>query len=89
MNNIIYLGTTIKCSACKLQESIINKVLQDRNDVDFIVCDYTELPDYIKTNIKLTDFPITIFVKDNIIKYNFVGTKAGKLIKEIINDIKF
>ena len=39
--------------------------------------------------LKIMYFPMTIFVEDNIIKYNFVGTKAGKLIKEIIADIKY
>lgn len=85
----IYLGTTYKCSACKCQEYILKEYLKERSDINLIVTDYLDLPEWIKTQIKLTDFPVTILVKDNVIKYCFVGTKSKKKIKNLMEDLQF
>lgn len=88
MNKTIYLGTTYKCSACKCMEAIL-KEFHKHNNFELVVMDFKELPEWIKTNVKLTDFPVTIFVKDNVIKYNVVGTKSISKLKEIVEDIDF
>lgn len=88
-NKVIYLGTTHDCSACKLQRYLLEEVLEKHQDIKLEVCDYTGLPDWFKTQIQLTDFPVTIFVKDDVIKYSFVGTKTVGKIEKIIKDINF
>lgn len=88
-NKIIYLGTTHDCSACKLQQYLLEDVLEHHTDIKLEVCDYTGLPEWFKVQVKLTDFPVTIFVKDDVIKYSFVGTRTVDKIEKLIRDIKF
>jgi hypothetical protein len=89
MNKVIYLGTTFKCSACKLQEHLLKETLLEYPDIELKVCDYLQLPEWLQTQVKLSDFPVTIFIKDGIIKYTVVGTKSVKHLKEILSDIGF
>ena len=43
----------------------------------------------IKINVLLTDFPILIFLENDIIKYHISGTISTKKLKEIIKDLHF
>lgn len=89
MSKVIYLGTTFKCSACKLQEYLLREALEECPEVELKVCDYLQLPKWLQTQVKLSDFPVTIFIKDNVIKYTIIGTKSVKHLKEILSDIAF
>ena len=89
MNKEVYLGTTYKCSACKLMAYILKEVLKDRPDVELKTLDYTELPEWIKTNVRLSDFPCVVFVVDDVIKFTFTGTKPAREVRQIIKDINF
>lgn len=89
MSKVIYLITTYKCSVCKYQEYILKKILKEHKDIELKVVDCFDVPEWIRTNITLTDFPTTIFVKDDVIKYHFIGTKANGKIEDIIKDINF
>lgn len=89
MSKVIHLVTTLNCSACKLQETILNNVLKEHEDIELKVYDYTETPEWIINNVIFRDFPVTIFIKDNIIKYYFSGTKSFRSITKLIKDINF
>lgn len=89
MNKVIYLGTTFKCSACKCQEHLLNKALEERSDIELKVCDYTELPEWLQTQVRLSDFPVTIFIEDDVIKYNVIGTMSVRKLKSLMADINF
>lgn len=89
VNKVIYLGTTYKCSACKLMGYILRQVLEDRPDITLETLDYTELPEWIKTNVRLSDFPCVVFVVDDVIKFTFTGTKPAREVKQIMKDINF
>lgn len=89
MDKFIYLGTTTKCSSCKYQEYALKELLKERDDIELRVCEYNELPVWIQVNVILTDFPITIFVEDETIKYHFVGTKSIRNMKLLMLDIDF
>lgn len=89
MNKVIYLGTTEGCIACSRQKRLLKIAFNNRDDVKLEVYNYKKLPDWIKANVKLTDFPITIFVKNNIIKYTHVGTMSINKIEQIKEDIEF
>lgn len=89
MSKVIYLITTYKCSACKYQECILKEVLKEHKNIELKVIDFSKVPEFIKINVILTDFPTTIFVKDDVIKYHFVGTKANRKIEALIKDINF
>ena len=90
MNKQVYLATTKGCEACKIMENILRKVhKQNLYTFSIHVLDFSELPEFIKTDVPLTDFPVTIFVENNVIKYHFTGTTSVKNLQSIINDIKF
>ena len=40
-------------------------------------------------NVKLTDFPTLVFIKNDVIMYHFSGTKSARKIKELIETLKF
>lgn len=88
-NKVIYLIKTFGCSACKCMEHILKDVVAEYPDIEFVVTYFSEIPDFIKLNVRLTDYPTTIFVKDDVIKYHFVGTMSAKNIKTLIKDIDF
>lgn len=88
MNKIVYLVTTKGCQACRVQRNNLNIVLEDIN-CDYKENDFNELPDWLKTNVVLTDFPVTIFIEDEVIKYHFSGTKSVNKLNKIIRDLNF
>lgn len=88
-NKIIYLIKTHGCSACKCMEHILKDVVAEYPDTNFVITYFSEIPEFIKVNVQLNDYPTTVFVKDDVIKYHFVGTMSAKKIKTIINDINF
>ena len=82
----IYLITTKGCEACSIMKNILIDIF---NKDDIKIIDIADVPNWIKINVKLTDFPTTILVKDNVIKYHFSGTKSVKKIKDIVADVSF
>lgn len=89
MSKVIYLITTYKCSACKCQEYILKEVLKEYKDIELKIIDCSDVPTWIRINVILTDFPTTIFIKDDVIKCHFVGTKTNRKVKVLIKDINF
>lgn len=90
MKRIIYLATTKGCEACEIMNNILSKVYKDNLYVFSIeVVDFNELPDWIKINVPLHDFPMLIFVEKDTIKYHTNGTISASKLQSIITDIKF
>lgn len=85
---VIHLATTKRCTACRIMKTILQDTISD-TDIELKVVDFADLPEFIKTSVKLTDFPTVIFLKDGIIKYQFVGTKPKSEILKIMKDIRF
>lgn len=86
---VIYLAITSGCSACALMEHIWKEVLSNRKNVELVVSHFEDLPTYIKTNVPITDFPISIVTEDDRIRYHFEGTKPKLYIKTIFKDIDY
>jgi hypothetical protein len=90
MSKIIYLATTKGCEACRIMTKILKKVYGDNLYTFSIrVKDFKDIPSWITTNVPLNDFPTTIFIEDDVVKYHFSGTKTVKALQEIIIDLKF
>lgn len=90
INRHIYLATTEGCEACRIMERILKQV--QRNNVytfSIQVIDYKLLPEFIRVNVVLTDFPTLIFLENNVIKYHVAGTMNAKKLQEIIKDLHF
>lgn len=88
-NKVVYVITTYKCSACKCMEYILRNIQKDNPTFTITTTDFNEVPEWIKNNITLTDFPTVIFVENDVIKYHFTGTVNGKKVVKIMNDINF
>lgn len=88
-SKIIYLVTTYKCSACKCQEHLLKKALEDRQDIELKICDCSDIPEWLNNKVAFLDFPTTVFIKDNIVRCTIVGTLSVSKIKSRIKDISF
>lgn len=90
MTKDVYLVTTEGCEACRIMNKILKQV---QHNVDYTfsikVRDYKVLPNFIKVNVILTDFPTLIFLENNVIKYHVAGTMSAKKLQEIIKDLHF
>ena len=86
----IYLVTTEGCEACRIMERILKQVQRDNVYTFSIqVRDYKLLPEFIRVDVVLTDFPTLIFLENNVIKYHVAGTMSAKKLQEIIKDLHF
>lgn len=88
-NKVVYIVTTYKCSACKCMEYIIKEIQKDNPTFTIITTDFQKVPEWIKSNITLTDFPTVIFIDNDVIKYHFTGTLPGRKVVKIMNGINF
>lgn len=88
-DKVVYIITTFKCSACKCIEYILKEIQKDNPTFIIETIDFKNVPEWININVKLTDFPTVIFVKDNVIKYYFTGTFSKKKIIQLMNSIDF
>ena len=90
ISRYIYLATTEGCEACRIMERILKQVCKDNNYTFSIqIATYESVPDFIKMNVILTDFPTLVFLEYDIIKYNITGTISAKNLKRIIEDLRF
>ena len=88
-NKVVYVVTTYKCSACKCMEYILKEIQKDNPTFTITITDFNEVPEWIKTNVTLTDFPTVIFIDNDVIKYHFTGTLSRKKVIKIMSDINF
>ncbi len=88
-NKVVYVVTTVKCSACKCMETILNNIQKDNSTFTVSSTDFTKVPEWLKTNVTLTDFPTVVFVDNDVIKYHFVGTKSKSKVLKLMEDINF
>ena len=90
ISKYIYLATTEGCEACRIMERILKQVQRDNVYTFSIqVRDYKLLPEFIRVDVVLTDFPTLIFLENNVIKYHVTGTMSAKKLQEIIKDLHF
>ena len=82
----LYLITTKGCQGCKIMKDILDN---NFSNIRIRVQDVRFVPLCIKTNVKLTDFPTLVFIKDDVIMYHFSGTKSARKIRELIETLQF
>lgn len=70
-------------------EYILKEIQKDNPTFTITITDFNEVPEWIETNVTLTDFPTIVFVENDVIKYNFTGTLSRKKVIKIISDINF
>lgn len=70
-------------------EYILKEIQKDNPTFTITITDFNEVPEWIETNVTLTDFPTIVFVENDVIKYHFTGTLSRKKVIKIMSDINF
>ena len=85
-NKTLYTITTKGCESCYKLEKLINEALELTNKkIEYINQDVSEIDKkWLKQN-KVEDFPTTFLIKDDIIRYKFVGTRPAIVIARWID----
>lgn len=74
--NKILLITTKGCEGCSIMHKSIKQALNcTSKTIEYVVKDITELAKEEKSKLKTSDFPTTIFYKNNRITRKEVGTR--------------
>lgn len=75
MNKIV-LVTTKGCEGCNIMHKSIKQALDcTSKKIEYVVKDITELTKEEKSKLKTSDFPTTVFYKNNRITRKEVGTR--------------
>ena len=88
-NKTIYLVVSYKCSACKLQKTLLQEALMERDDITLTECYLEDLPEWVRTKIPVGKYPITVLTEDEKVILSLIGTTKEKRIKEVINTIRY
>lgn len=89
MKKVIYLITTLGCYACRYQKTLLKSAIENRKDIELVLVDFTKAPEYIRTNVSMQDFPVTVITEDDVIKMHFTGTRTVTEIKNILEDLNY
>ena len=84
--NKIYTVTTKGCESCYRLEKLINEALSlTKKEVEVVSEDVKSVnKNWLKRN-NVTDFPTTFLIKDNSIKFKFIGTRPSIIIARWID----
>ena len=75
MNKIV-LVTTKGCEGCNIMHKSIKQALNNTSKkIEYVTKDITELSKDEKSKLKTSDFPTTLFYKNNRITRREVGTR--------------
>lgn len=80
----VVIATTPGCKGCSIMINIINNLVKEYDDIVVKEYPFSDIPEWLKVNVKFTDFPTTVFIKDNCIKYVVNGTKSVNKLKTIL-----
>ena len=82
----IILVTTVGCEGCKIMYNNISKAIGTHSkSISFIEADYKLNNEPFIKKYKFTDFPTTLFIKDNVLQFKLVGTKPIVAIHRYID----
>lgn len=88
MNKIVLI-TTKGCEGCSIMNNSIKQALNNTNkNIEYVIKDIEDLNKKEKSKIKTSDFPTTIFYKNNRITRQEVGTRPYIIVLRWI-DIDF
>ena len=81
----ILLITTRGCEGCAIIRRLIEEAISiSKKDVELTVKDASDIDKKWLKHNRVTDFPTTFLVKDDVIKYKFVGTVPAIVISQWI-----
>ena len=77
----ILLITTKGCGACDIMSRLVKEaIVSSKKSIQYVEKDYKDIPKkYLALN-EITDFPTTLFIKDNEVKFKYTGTNPKIVI---------
>lgn len=88
-NQKIYIITTKGCAGCNIMIEIAKKLSFDTYFNAFYIQDISDIPQYIKVDVLLDDFPTIVFVDGYDIVYYHTGTLSKNKLKEKMVEYEF
>lgn len=88
----ILLITTVNCIGCQIQKEHLNQAINELNDkhITLEIRDFSEISPRFLTNLKINDFPATIFYGNhNEFNCSIVGTKSTTELIKLMKEIKW
>lgn len=84
--NQIYTITTKGCESCLINERLIKEALSiTKKKVDYTTQDFTQVDkNWLKQN-NITDYPTTLLIKDDVIRFKYTGTRPSVVIARWID----
>ena len=74
------------CGACKIMRRLIREALRNTSKgVDFEVQNRREVSKVLLIEHNITDYPATVFIKNDVVKYVLIGTTAVPAINRYID----
>lgn len=85
MNKILLLITK-GCVACTIMNRLIREALANTNKaINYEVQDIKNANKVFLIENDISDFPTTCFIKDDVLKYKYVGTAPAIVINRFID----
>lgn len=77
--------TTKGCEGCKIINDLIKQTLLNYEDIEYEVKDKSEVSDKLLKANYVNDFPATFLIRNDEIKFVFVGTRPVPVIARYID----
>ena len=86
VNSKVFCITTKGCESCYILDKLIEEALSiSKNKPEYVNQDFTQVDKkWLKQN-NVTDYPTTFLIKDDIVRYKFVGTRPAVVIARWID----
>lgn len=86
MENKILTITTQGCESCYILDKLINEALTiTKKEVEYVKQDFKEVDKKLIKSYNITDFPTTLLIKDDVVKFRFIGTRPAVVIARWID----
>lgn len=88
MNKLILI-TTEGCEGCVIARNNIRDAIKEtKKEINFVIKDVNEIDKKLIKQLRITDYPATLFFKDNELRYKAIGTYPSIVILRWV-DIHF
>lgn len=81
----ILVITTKGCEGCRIINNLIKQALTNYKDVEYETKDKSEVSDKLLKANYVNDFPATFLIRNNEVKFVFVGTRPVPVISRYID----
>lgn len=86
MKRKILIITTKNCLGCTIQtEHVQTAIAKSSKDICLEIKDFKDVPKRIIYDNKINDYPATLFIVDDVVKFKYVGSIPVIMIQRYID----